>query len=333
MVRFFHVRKRGATIDNRIIYDYFYGDESEQFSYYRIPRLLVTGIQFKHLSTDAKLLYGLLLDRMGLSIKNSWYDELGRVYIYYPLDEIQDALNCSRGKAIRLFAELDTTKGVGLIERVRQGQGKPAKIYVKRFTTRNVPSTPEPPEDEQPPRLPETEHQEVPKENVLTFQNRTSRSSKAGLPDVPKLDGSYIKYNYPDFIYTDPSIHPSNSPPIRGMDRRECREEIKYSIAYDQLKERYGRENVDAILNLITDVLCSTRATIRIGGEQLPIETVKDRFWQLDQSHVEYVFDCLQKNTTKIHNIRGYLLTSLYNAPVTIEHYYQAEVQHDLYGQ
>lgn len=77
-----------------VSFDYFYGGQSDAFSYYRIPRLLITGRQFKGLSTDAKLLYGLLLDRMGLSSRNGWYDELGRVYIYYPLDEIQDDLSC-----------------------------------------------------------------------------------------------------------------------------------------------------------------------------------------------------------------------------------------------
>ena len=77
-----------------IVSDYFYGEESEQFSYFRIPRLLVRSKKFKTLSTDAKLLYGLMLDRMGLSAKHGWYDELGRVYIYYTLDEIQTDLMC-----------------------------------------------------------------------------------------------------------------------------------------------------------------------------------------------------------------------------------------------
>ena len=118
-------------------FDYYYGDESNQFAFYRIPRQLITGEAFKKLSTDAKLLYGLLLDRMGLSAKNGWYDDMGRVFIYYTLDEIQEDLNCGHEKAVRLLAELDTgKKGFGLIERVKQGQGRPTKIYVKRFTTR-----------------------------------------------------------------------------------------------------------------------------------------------------------------------------------------------------
>ena len=90
-----------------VSFDYFYGGQSDTFSYYRIPRLLITGRQFKGLSTDAKLLYGLLLDRMGLSSRNGWYDELGRVYIYYPLDEIQADLNCGHDNAVKLLAELD----------------------------------------------------------------------------------------------------------------------------------------------------------------------------------------------------------------------------------
>ena len=117
------------------------------------------------------------------------------------------------------------------------------------------------------------------------------------------------------------------------MDRRECREEVKDNIEYNQLRERYGLDEVNEILDLITDTLCSTRATIRIGGEERPIDAVKDRFWRLEQSHIEYVLERMKENTTKIRNIRGYLLTALYNAPVTIGHYFQAEVQHDLYGQ
>ena len=133
-------------------FDYYYGDESNQFSFYRIPRQLVTGDRFKRLSTDAKLLYGLLLDRMSLSAKNGWYDEQGRVYIYYTLDEIQEDLNCGHDKATRMLVELDNGKnGFGLIERVRQGQGRPTKIYVKRFTTRAVPTPP--PEPSPRPRL------------------------------------------------------------------------------------------------------------------------------------------------------------------------------------
>lgn len=114
-------------------FPYYYGYEAEQFAFYRIPKLLVTDERFQGLSTDAKLLYGLMLDRMSLSLKNGWLDEQGRVYIYFPAEEIMSVLHCRSEKASKLLAELDSKKGIGLIERVRQGQGKPTTIYVKNF--------------------------------------------------------------------------------------------------------------------------------------------------------------------------------------------------------
>ena len=150
------------------IFDYYYGDESNLFSFYRIPRQLITGDAFKRLSTDAKLLYGLLLDRMSLSAKHGWYDEQGRVYIYYTLEEIQADMNCGHEKAVKLLAELDASKGFGLIERVKQGQGRPTKIYVKRFTSREKP--PQPPATQDIPRLPILE--------VKTSEKQKSRSRK-----------------------------------------------------------------------------------------------------------------------------------------------------------
>lgn len=156
---------------DRLDYDYFYGRESEQFSFYRIPRQLIVGPEFKLVSTDAKLLYGLMLDRMGLSARNGWYDEENRVFIYYPLDEIKEALNCGNDKAVKLLAELDSGKGIGLIQRVKQGQGRPARIYVKRFTTREVqPQVENHPSP--PPRNPDFGKSEC----NYTYKNQTERS-------------------------------------------------------------------------------------------------------------------------------------------------------------
>lgn len=112
---------------------YYYGVESEQYSFYRIPKLLFTDSRFSSISTDAKLLYGILLDRMSLSMKNGWHDDQGRVYIIFTLDDVAETLGYKTEKAIKLFNELDTKKGVGLIERVRQGQGRASLIYVKNF--------------------------------------------------------------------------------------------------------------------------------------------------------------------------------------------------------
>jgi hypothetical protein len=118
-----------------------------------------------------------------------------------------------------------------------------------------------------------------------------------------------------------------------GMGAIEAyREVILANLDYDILCGQFDKERLDEIVELIVDILCSGKRRVRIGGEDKSAEVVKRTLLKLDSSHVEYVFDCLDKNTTKIRNIKQYLLTALYNAPATIGHYYQAEVNHDLYG-
>ena len=114
--------------------EYFYGNVGEQYSFYRIPKTLFTDQRYRSSSMEAKVLYGLMLDRMGLSIRNGWLDDDGRVYIYFTLEDAIAMLYCGKDKAIRLFKELDIPDGIGLIERHKQGQGKPARAYVKKFT-------------------------------------------------------------------------------------------------------------------------------------------------------------------------------------------------------
>ena len=230
---FFNAQKEAATMAEAILSDYFYGDEAEQFQFFRIPRQLITNPKFKHLSTDAKLLYGMLLDRMSLSAKNSWYDDDGRIYIYYTVDEICSDINCGLNKAIKLLAELDTAKGVGLIDRVKQGQGKPTKIYVKRFTVgrRTVPADPAPP-------VPQSPDLDFP--NVQTFDFQNSRPLENTGADLSKRECSYNNINQTDFSYTDPSITPISPRQATEMemDRYEKREEIKKNIDYEHLRQK-----------------------------------------------------------------------------------------------
>lgn len=300
-------------------YDYFYGGQSESFSFYRIPRQLITGAGFRNLSTDAKLLYGMMLDRMGLSARNGWYDELDRVYIYYTVDEITEDLCCGHNKAVRLLAELDT-KGAGLIERKKQGQGKPTMIYVKQF----VETAPMMPRGKFAfSRLPKTGKQDVSKEEVQTSQNETSRLPETGSADFPKGEASYKNHNQTDLSYTDPSIHPP--------DDREIEESVREQIDYPLLAQSYPYDDPDCLLELICEVLTSTAPAIRIGSENIPTPKVQDRFRKLTFEHIAYVLDALRETTTKIWNIRAYLLTALYNAPITMGPYYAAAVRHD-YG-
>lgn len=303
---------------------YFYGDEAMQFTYFRIPCQLITHPRFKHLSTDSKLLYGMLLDRMSLSIKNEWYDDTGRVYIYYTVDEVCSNLNCGRDKAMRLLAELDTGKGVGLIERKKQGQGKPTRIYVKRFTTQEMPPQPEKkPEPPAPP--PGVEFADVQKSDFPT-----SRRRKNPPQEVEETDPNQTKRNQLDFIQPDLSIYPpAPSGRQMGIDRCEVREEVKENIEYEHLRQELPYDDMESLLELIVDVLSSTASTIRIGGEVLPVDAVRRRFRQLDSEHIKYIIDSMSQTTTKINNIRAYLLTALYNAPITIGPYYSAAVRHD----
>lgn len=268
---------------------YFYGDEAMQFTYFRIPCQLITHPRFKHLSTDSKLLYGMLLDRMSLSIKNEWYDDTGRVYIYYTVDEVCSNLNCGRDKAMRLLAELDTGKGVGLIERKKQGQGKPTRIYVKRFTTQEMPPQPEKkPEPPAPP--PGVEFADVQKSDFPT-----SRRRKNPPQEVEETDPNQTKRNQLDFIQPDPSIYPpAPSGRQMGIDRCEVREEVKENIEYEHLRQELPYDDVESLLELIVDVLSSTASTIRIGGEVLPVDAVRRRFRQLDSEHIKYIIDSIQ---------------------------------------
>ena len=269
-------------------------------------------------------LYGMLLDRMSLSIKNEWYDDTGRVYIYYTVDEVCSNLNCGRDKAMRLLAELDTGKGVGLIERKKQGQGKPTRIYVKRFTTQEMPPQPEKkPEPPAPP--PGVEFADVQKSDFPT-----SRRRKNPPQEVEETDPNQTKRNQLDFIQPDPSIYPpAPSGRQMGIDRCEVREEVKENIEYEHLRQELPYDDVESLLELIVDVLSSTASTIRIGGEVLPVDAVRRRFRQLDSEHIKYIIDSMSQTTTKINNIRAYLLTALYNAPITIGPYYSAAVRHD----
>ena len=184
-------------------YRYFHGSEAEQFSFFRIPRTLIKDERFHGLSTEAKLLYGLMLDRMGLSLRNGWLDEENRVFIFYTLQEVQETLRCGHNKATRLLNELEQ---YGLIERVRQGQGKPAKIYVKNFA-----------EEES---LGQGEDE---KADLKISEKSTCRLPVSKPLDCPKGAGIYTDKNYTDNSHTNLSIYPP-TPSARQMeiDRYDC---------------------------------------------------------------------------------------------------------------
>ena len=230
-------------------FEYFYGNQAEQFAFYRIPKLLITSPEFKRVSDSAKLLYGLMLDRMSLSIKNGWVDDENRAFIYFTTNDVMEQMCCGTEKATKLLAELDVEKGIGLIERKKQGQGKPAIVYLKKFyvddngNDRNA-------------RLSETEIPDFRKSKVKTFENRNSRLSEIESADFREskcnnTEISDIEKSYTDLSETDPIIshHGGSSSlsgeipdTIRWMEERNCYERIiKNNIDYDIIVEQYGK--------------------------------------------------------------------------------------------
>ena len=329
-----------------IKFDYYYGIEAEQFSFYRVPRLLIKDNRFKGLSSDAKLLYGLMLDRMSLSMKNGWLDDENRAYIIYTIDNIMEDLGCGKDKAIKVLAELDTNKGIGLLERIRRGLGKPDIIYVKNFViveengekqgnSIGVEDAGLQKSEKPTSRSGNVRVQEVGKADFKESEITILRSGEIRLQEVGESDPNYTNYNNTDLSQTN-LIYQSSDDGMDGTDEvLAYMELIKENLEYDyhmKYDSSNDRELFEDIYNLVCDVVCVKRKTIRIGGEDYPYELVKSRFLKLNHSHIEYVRGRLQETTTKITNIRAYLLTTLYNAPATISHFYQQEVQHDMYG-
>lgn len=232
------------------MFDYFYGQSGEMFSYFRVPKILFRDIKFKDLSTDAKTLYGILLDRMGLSVKNGWLDEQGRVYIIFPVQEVMDALGCADNKATKLFRELEK---FGLIERKRRGLGKPNLIYVKNFAD---------------PR----------------FRNREKNGSGAAdsaQPEAAKSRGNKTEWNKTEGSEPDPFSSDAESEPD---ERTRLEAYFMQSLEVDLLLRVCPDEEdtIDQIVNLLVDTCSSKRRMLRVAGDDKPAEVVRSRFMKLN---------------------------------------------------
>lgn len=294
------------------MYDYFYGAESEQFSFYRIPKVLFTEERFKTISAEAKVLYGLLLDRMSLSAKNGWQDKENRVYIIFTIEDIMEAMGCADQKAGKLLYELESK--CRLIERKRQGLGKPNLIYVKNFVT---PS----------------------ESRFLNRENHDYGEVKITDQEPLKSRSNNTEKNNTDFNDTDSfpftSFREDHGRETKRSDanqRDRYREIISENISYELLLQDFpfDRDILTEILELMVDTVCTTRSTVRISGDDKPAEIVKSQFLKLDSEHIRFVMEGLKDNTTRIRNIRQYLLATLYNAPLTIGNYYRSLVSHDM---
>ena len=282
--------------------DYFYGQAGELFSFFRIPKALFQEQRFQDLSTDAKTLYGILLDRMSLSVKNEWFDKKGRVFIIFTIEDVKRTLRCADNKATRLLRELEE---FGLIERKRRGQGKPCLVYVKNFSA------------------------ESSKESVKNRDNDDSCGSKIACQDPVKSRGIKKKENKTEMNNTNLIL----SDESEKMKNRELLEEyFSRSLEIDLLLRLYpdDEDTLYQIVNLLVDTCATNRKLLHIAGDDKPAEVVRSRFMKLNADHIRFVLKCLAENSNPIRNMKQYLLASLYNAPTTMQLSYQNQTNHDL---
>ena len=282
--------------------DYFYGQAGELFSFFRIPKALFQEQRFQDLSTDAKTLYGILLDRMSLSVKNEWFDKKGRVFIIFTIEDVKRTLRCADNKATRLLRELEK---FGLIERKRRGQGKPCLVYVKNFSA------------------------ESSKESVKNRDNDDSCGSKIACQDPVKSRGIKKKENKTEMNNTNPILSDESE---KMKNRKLLEEYFSRSLEVELLLRLYpdDEDTIYQIVDLLVDTCDSKRKLIRIAGDDKPAEVVLSRLKKLNADHIRFVLDCLAANTSPIRNMKQYLLAALFNAPTTIQLYYQNKVNHDL---
>ena len=283
-------------------YDYFYGQSGELFSYFRIPKALFQDYRFRQLSTDARTLYGILLDRMSLSPKNGWLDEQGRVYIIYTVREVQESLCCAEHKAVKLFRELED---IDLIERKRRGLGRPSLIYVKDFSS----------------GLPKAQVQNCPNSNSGAAESAILEQSK---PQANKTDKNKTEWNDPD--------------PICSGGIREQLEDYFYQALEVDLLLRLCPDDEDTIyqiVDLLVDTCSTKRKMLRIAGDDKPTEAVSYTHLRAHETrglgdvYKRQVLDSLAENTAPVRNMKQYLLAMLYNAPTTMNLYYQNKTNHD----
>ena len=323
------------------MFDFFYGNEAEQYQFYRVPQALFTENQFVNMSCESKLLYGFLLDRCGISRKNEWYEEDGRLFVYFKQEEACEKLNIGKDKAVKIFNELEK---IGLICRKKQGQGKPIKIFVCNFARTLQANNSQTPDVEQ---NNEVKTSEKPKSEEFQVCN----SSKTEVKTSEKPKSKHLKNRSPYSIYKynnilksqtemnhTQSIYQGSLPEQKSdsdgwtdEDVNETEDYIKSMIDYQFLIRKFDSEVLELLVDIILEAYNPNLSEIQIQGQNIPRQIVHRQFEKLDSSHIEYVLESLKKQAaeSKIKNFRSYLRTCLYNAPYTMNLHYDTEFEYD----
>ena len=351
-------------MDARLQFDYYYGVESEQFAFLMVPRFLIQDERFCDLSFEAIILYSLMLERMGLSRKNGWLDDENRPFVFYSVDSAMGDIRRSKPKAINVMKELQE---IGLIERKKPGQGRPSLVYVKKFATEQ--NRPENSENAGGKKdlLPEVKNVYFKKERSLT-----SRSKDPELQEVNEIDPNQTESNYTEEIHTEQSqtgesyMEVCGRSPVMSEAEDEDEDNMDYSrpirlyrassyedrqdrkatyigilkkqISYDKLcrEPPYSEQidTIDGILNMISDIATTDppEGVEWVNKRPYSHEVVKSRLLKMDERTLKHALDKISENITKIHNMRAYLLTVLYNAKDEVEVSLQNRLNHDMFG-
>ena len=299
-------------------FNFFTIESSDNFVFFRIPKVFFKDENFKSLCTDSKVLYGLMLDRMGLSRKNGWYDKNGHAYIYYSVASIQEDMGLSNKTVSKCLKEL---KELGLIKVVRQGLTKNNIIYVMDFS-RPAPDAPDIPEEDNIPILPEEPDgeessgedrvEEAPWENYDPGASQKDTSDYAAPPqDIP-----------PDKARGKTRDKPTES------DYNNTVLEVKQNISYERLLQKYnsptGHRIVEGVVALLADILCFPGESVVINKSPVPYDVVRAKLERVECDHVEYVLDNILNNHIEIKNYKSYLLSSLYNSVDVLDLHYRS---------
>ncbi len=284
-----------------IKFSYYYGKEADQYSFFKIPKILYTDSIFKTLSSDAKVLYAILLDRMSLSMKNGWLDEENKVFIIFTIDEIEETMNIGRNKAINIIKEI---QDFGLIEKKRRGLGKPNIIYVKSFLVETIEENGTMEEEKNEDRSLNDKFQEVSKANCNKTNINKTKKSDTDISKTTSIDKTGCKRK------------------SKKGEGGQVEKIIKQNISYFDFMDRDSptRENIDFIVEIMVDAVESKR-DLKINQTCISYEKIKEKFLSIKKEHIEYILSVLRENTSKITHFRAYLLSIIYNAPINIIYY------------
>ena len=316
-------------------FNYLSASGIDKFTFYRMPKILFVDDYFSTISCEAKVLYGLLLDRATLSKSNNWIDELGRVYVFYKQTEAMEMLNIKKNKVIAIFKELED---IGLLIRKKQGQGKSTRLYVLDFSNH----TDEDEENSKTNEVVSDDEEQTSDENtkkeVKRLEKQTSEfqtSSNDTKKEVKRLEkqtskclknkplsSNYInktEMNKTESIYLSSNANQPTSKNNENINDRlidrynNAVNKVKKQIEYGYLIENYEKSTIDLIVSLIADVYVDD-SSISVNGRTIVAEQVRTEYAKLTQEHIEFVLESIANTKTKIKNIRTYLQSCLYNA-------------------